>query len=265
MATNRSGDFRDWDIEAEASYSGTDASGFPFYLWRESADNRLFLGRPRYCCITPISGVLHFSFFNPSANVRSTGGARAFWMVTAIVAALITVFSIWDLSTREQLPYAMDERPPPFFMMLAILLYSPFMGLLVAAPWFVIITVSRWVNGRFEGDGKIVHMPLVQLDGFQVITARDAGAMVDGKPAQTGHGLSAVFGGSQLILTGNAWNYRSISDKHRDLTQAFRLPRDEMLRVWVEAQKPAGVAPQSVAPATAAASFSGSGVPDTLD
>ena len=59
MASNQSDDFRDWDIEVEDSASGRDHEwGFPFYLWRESADNRLYLGRPRYCRITPINGEL---------------------------------------------------------------------------------------------------------------------------------------------------------------------------------------------------------------
>ena len=35
MGTQRSEDFRDWDIEVETSYSGFDQLGFPFYIWRE--------------------------------------------------------------------------------------------------------------------------------------------------------------------------------------------------------------------------------------
>ena len=41
MGTQRSEDFRDWDIEVGVNYSGLDQLGLPFCIWREKADNRL--------------------------------------------------------------------------------------------------------------------------------------------------------------------------------------------------------------------------------
>ena len=92
MASNKSEDFRDWDLEVEAHASGLDHEWhYPFYLWRESADNRLHLGRPRYCCITPIGDELQFSFFDPTKDVKPTGAMKAGLIVAGIVAALMIV------------------------------------------------------------------------------------------------------------------------------------------------------------------------------
>ena len=71
MGTQRSEDFRDWDIEVGVNYSGWDQLGLPFCIWREKADNRLMLSRPRYCCVTLKDARLYFNFFNPSEDVRS--------------------------------------------------------------------------------------------------------------------------------------------------------------------------------------------------
>ena len=241
MASNQSGDFRDWDLEVEDSASGLDHDRrFPFYLWRESADNRLYLGRPRYCCITPLDGELQFSFFDPTKDIKPTGAMKAGLITVGIVAALMIVNGLHELATRTPLPYTMDRRAPPFFILLGILFVPPMIGGLVAGPLYAFHTIKRWMNGRFAGDGRLVHMPLSLLSGFQVLSARDAGVKFDNKPADTGHGLAAVFeDGSQLILTGNAWNYESITNKHRALSQAFRVPRDKMLADWAEARKAA--------------------------
>ncbi len=241
MTSNQSKDFRDWDLEVEDHASGLDHEWhYPFYLWRESADNRLYLGRPRYCCITPIGSELYFSFFDPTKDVKPTGAMKAGLITAGVVAALMIFNGLYELATRTPLPYSMDRRAPPFFILLGILFVPPLIGGMVAGPVYAYQTIKRWMNGRFEGDGRLVPMPLRQLDGFQVLSARDAGVKFDNKPADTGHGLAAVFeDGSQLILTGNAWNYESITRKHRDLTQAFRMPRDKILADWVEAGKKA--------------------------
>ena len=89
MAAARSSDFRDWDIEPETSVAGTDANGFPFYVWRESADNRLTFARPRYCCITPHDGELYFTFFNPSENIKRAGGLATFMVVSGLASLII--------------------------------------------------------------------------------------------------------------------------------------------------------------------------------
>ena len=46
--TKPSKEFRDWDIEPETSVGGVDATGHLLYDWREAADSRLMLSRPRY-------------------------------------------------------------------------------------------------------------------------------------------------------------------------------------------------------------------------
>ena len=74
--------------------------------------------------------------------------------------------------------------------------------------WYVAVTFYRWINGRFKGEGRIDVVPLNMLEGFQVINAGDAGAEINGKRATIGHGLTASLAdGSQIILTGDAWNY----------------------------------------------------------
>ena len=259
MAGQSSADFRDWDIEAETSIEGRDAAGRPFYLYRESADDRLKLGRPRYCCITPINGVLNFSFFDPSANVRPTGAANAA-AVAAVLTALAIFVSEW-MTERSPRPYHFDTSAPPFMVLVGAFLAGSFAAGLVGVPWYAAVTLVRWSTGRFKDDGHVTHLPLASLDGFQMLNAGDAGAFVDGKRATSGHGLSAVFDdGTQVILTGNAWDYRSITQQHRNMTLAFRGRRDEMLMAWAELQKPkAPIKDTDPSPS------SSSGVPLTLD
>ena len=92
MGTQRSEDFRDWDIEVGINYSGFDQLGFPFCIWREKADSRLSLSRPRYCCVTLKDAKLYFNFFNPSEDVRSTGTTAVF----GIAAGLMAIATVWD-------------------------------------------------------------------------------------------------------------------------------------------------------------------------
>jgi hypothetical protein len=76
MSGQKRSDFRDWDIPPETSLDGVDNNGMPFYLWRESADNRVTLSRPRFCCITCSNDELDFAFFDPRGHVRPTGAAK---------------------------------------------------------------------------------------------------------------------------------------------------------------------------------------------
>ena len=234
MGTQRSEDFRDWDIEVETSYSGFDQLGFPFYIWREKADSRLSLGRPRYCCVTLKDAKLYFNFFNPSENVRSTGATTAF----AIVAGLVTITMLtlgWIEGQNARGPYVSDTSAPPFLILVGTFFYATFLGSLASGIWYAAVTVFRWVNGRFKGEGQTHVMPLNLLEGFQVINAGDAGAVIDGKRATVGHGLTAAFAdGSQIIMTGNAWNYASIADQHRIMTTIFCTRRAEYAARWDE-------------------------------
>ena len=235
MWTQRSEDFRDWNIEPETSHSGCDELGLPYYIWRESADNRLTLGRPRYCCVTLKDARLYFNFFNPSGDVRSTGATA----VAVIAGGLVATATVWTGWTAREaargLDYIHNTSLPPFLIAVAALLSAIFAGMLSGVLWYAVVTLYRWVNGRFKGDGRMDVMPLNLLEGFQVINATDAGAVINGKRATVGHGLTAAFAdGSQIILTGNAWNYASIADQHRIMTTIFCTRRAEYAARWDE-------------------------------
>lgn len=113
----------------------------------------------------------------------------------------------------------------------------------------VIGTLVRWFVGRFPGEGLLDGKPLRLLSGFDKIPAAETGARINGKEATTGHGLTAVFDdGSVIILTGSPWDYPSIVAKHRDLTNMFRIPRDEILAAWAERTKKSEPTAKPVSP-----------------
>jgi len=254
-------DYWNWDIEAETSYGGTAPNGYPFLVWRESADNRLGLSRPRYCCITEQEDGLFFTFFNPSGNIRATGGLAVFCGVAVLVA--IAMFATYLLESRPALPYHLDMTPPPFVVLVGTVLAAAMLGAVTSGAWYVLITLLRWHRGRFEGDGHRYMMPLRSLLSFNEVHAGEAGAQVSGERAKTGHALTAAFeNGSMWILTGNAWNYPSIVAKHANLTNAFREPRDKYLAEWETRRKEAArkgeTAPLAQHPRSA------QGIPDRL-
>jgi len=231
-------DFWNWNIEAQTSYSGIAPNGYPYYLWRESADNRLGLSRPRYCCITDREEGLFFTFFNPSENIRPTGG----WAVFCGVAALVTIALLgsWWFDKTPRLPYHLDMTPPPFVVLVGTVLAASMMGAIIGGAWYVFMTLLRWTRDRFEGDGHLYTMPLRSLANFNMVHASEIGAQINGEKAKTGHGLTAAFDdGAMIILTGNAWNYPSIVAKHSNLTNAFREPRDKYLVEWEAMRKKA--------------------------
>lgn len=249
-------DFRDWDIEPETSFGDVDANGLPFYVWRENADNRLTFARPRYCCIVERDRELYFAFFNPSENVKSTRAMMTFAVVAGLVA-LKVIGTAW-LDDRPPLPYHLDESDPPLLVLLNAVFKGSVLGGLAAGACYSITTFYRWVHGRFPGEGQLHTKPLRALTGFNMVQAAEAGAMINGSPAKVGRGLTAAFeDGTIMILTGNAWNYPSIAGMHRDLTNAFRVPRDDILQKWTALQK-SDPPPLTPRPAKNV------GVPDTL-
>ena len=178
MVPQKFEDFRDRDIEPETSLGGGDAHGYPFYLWRESADNRLTLGRPRYCCITETPDDLYFTFFNPSVDIRPTGAARVFgWGIT--ISAIIMLFLAWR-GNGSTGPYVSNTSAPPFMTVVGTFLFATTFGGIASGSWFAIVTLRRWMADRFKGDGRVEMKPLRCLDGFQVISAHEAGAMKNG-------------------------------------------------------------------------------------
>lgn len=161
MATNSSNDFRDWDIDVETRYSGYDELGFPFYLWRESADNRLTLSRPRYCCVMPIKDVLYFVFFDPSKDIKSTGATNALCAVAGLVTIAMLTLG-WFERQNARGPYVSDMSTPPFLILVSTFFYALFLSCVVGGIWYACVTVYRWINGRFKNDGRVVMMPLYQ-------------------------------------------------------------------------------------------------------
>jgi len=234
MGKQRSEDFRDWDIEVCTSYSGFDQVGFPFYIWREKADSRLSLGRPRYCCVTLKDAKLYFNFFNPSENARSTGATTAFVIAAGLVTIAMLALS-WIDAQKPHVAYVYDTHAPPFLIFVATCMYAMFAGLISSSMWYVAVTLYRWINGRFKDDGRIIDVPLNMLEGFQVIGAGDAGAQINGKRATIGHGLTASLAdGTQIILTGDAVDYESIAEMHRIMTTLFCTRRAEYAARWDE-------------------------------
>lgn len=241
-------DFRNWDLPPETSFGGREANGYPFLIWRESADNRAGLSRPRYCCLTEQDGDLNFTFFDPSLDVRPTGALVACGVVVALVV-IAALTSYW-LTPRPYIPYAFDERPPPFLIFLSTAFSASMLAGLVGGGWFTLVTLVRWYRNRFEGDGRISSKPLQLLVGFTDLNAGEMGARINSEVATTGHGLIATFSdGAVMYLTKNAWDYPSIVERHRQLTNAFRMPKDDLVRKWDERQKrrPSDAATSSVA------------------
>lgn len=241
MTAQRSDDFRDWDFEVGNSYSSSDQLGLPFYIWREAGDNRCGLARPRYCCATigsyPYTGLepwtLYFTFFNPSVNVRPTGAGKVFGIVAAVV--VLACFIITSFGDRPRGPYAVGS--PIGLVIVAAFLYSMFLAPLVSGIWYAAVTVYRWRNGRFKDEGQLEHVPLDRLQGFQVISAGEMGA-VSGQQGASLHGLTAVFAdGSQIILRGSPLDYESIAEQHKVMTELFITRQPEYAATWAERAK----------------------------
>jgi hypothetical protein len=260
-------DFRNWDLEREEHVLGLDADNYPYYLWRESADDRLGLSRPRYCQLRPVGGELYFVFRNPSEDVRPSGGMAVFCIVaTAIASTILGAYLLTSWSA------ALHLKPPLLGMIFTAALMGSVIGAIIGFVWHVLRTLWRWYTDHFSGDGRVHTRPLRLLSGFNMEHAGEVGATINGERAKTGHGLTAVFeDGSMFILTGNAWDYESIVAMHRDLTTLFRLHRDAIVANWDAAQKEqaevkrrsAPTSQQGPAVAQAVPAAQG-GVPDSL-
>ena len=245
-------DFWNWDIESETSVSGISGNGYPFFLWRESADNRIGLSRPRYCCLLKEDDELHLAFFNPSEDVKPTGG----WVVGGMIGALVAIAMVTGLWVETPPPAAFisNQNPPAFLRFLSYVVASSLAGIVSGSVWHFCTILFRWYRNRFAQDGRLFVQPLRNLSGFDLVAASDLGAKVNGEPAKIGRGLTAVFtDGTMWSLTANAWEYPSIVRYHAALTNAFRVPRDHMLaELEAEKKRVARTASQPTAPATTA-------------
>lgn len=249
-------EFRTWNLDAETSHTGTAANGFPFYLWRESADNRIGVSRPRYCTVSEIDNDLFFEFFNPAAEQKPTGAMMVFILVGGAFAllSLVSYFVFGDQFRASTAPF---HTPPVLAVMGAAFGGSVFGGI-SACVWYVSSLALRWQRNRFEGDARLLRMPWSMLESFTELSARDAGAKGNGDKPPTGHGLAAVFtDGSIMILTSNSWERTSIMGTHRELTSLFIAPRDAAIRGFKDRLKRAART-ESAAPAGK------EGVPDKL-
>lgn len=233
MTAAQTGDFRDWLLEVETSASGHDANGLPYFVWRESADNRLGLGRPRYCCVSVIDNELSFTFFDPSGDWRPTYAGEAFKVGAALVVAALSV--LWWLEPRDPAPYHANMSAPPFAILVAMFLYSMFLGGLAMTIAYVVMTFVYWLRDGFKGDGRITHVPWRSLQSFVMMNAADTPAGAQEKLPRSSYGLGAAFDdGGQLVLTANAWNHQTMASYHRQLTALFITGRAEHLRRWAK-------------------------------
>lgn len=222
------GDFRRWQFAAEQSFQGLDAGRFPFFVWRESADDRLGFSRPRYCCVVEGDDDLLFQFFNPSKNVRSTGALGLAYLTGGGIM-------VWSLVNALFIGKPGDA----FAGAIAGFLLAGFAAPLLGGVCYAAVTMWRWANGRFEGDGRLYSIPWRHLDGFQVVSAEDTGAERTERSPRGGFGLYATFGNKApgIPLTANFWNQESIAEKHRLLTVEFIEKRGTLLRGWDEERK----------------------------
>lgn len=259
MFKKPSTDFRTWNIEEETRDGGRDAQGLPYYIWRESADNRLSLSRPRYCCVSEMDGELHFVFFDPSKDIRPSWAPLVFMAV----AGAVCLAGLWEAHFGElppPRPYHMDMSPPPFLKFLGISWMALSLGGIAFAIWYVVGTLGRWLRGRFAGDGRITQVPWRSLQAFNVMNAADTAAGELEKIPRSSYGLGAVFDdGSQVALTANPWNFESIAKRHGEMTTMFITTRAEVMRRWAEARAAADAGKRGHQPPA-----SNQGVPDQL-
>jgi hypothetical protein len=259
MFRKPSSDFRTWNMEEETRDGGRDAQGLPYYVWREGADNRLSLSRPRYCCVSEINGELYFEFFDPSKDVRPSWAPFVFMAVIAAVC----LARLWDATygpVPPPRPYHLDESPPPFLNFLGTCFLALSLGGIVSGAWYVVGTLARWLRGRFAGDGRITQVPWRSLQGFNVMNAADTSAGELEKIPRSSYGLGAVFDdGTHVALTANPWNYESIARRHGEMTSMFITTRADVMRRWAEARAAADAGKRGHLPATA-----DQGVPNQL-
>lgn len=222
------GDFRTWDIARESSLSGKTPEGFPLYLWRESADDRLGLARSRYCCVVRDGDELMFQFYDPVGARGATsslavallaGGAAAAW-------TLVDYFVLGHTVTAGTAPHT----TPPFLIILNAAWRGAIFAAIAGGTWYLVSTLLRWVVNRFEADGRLHTQPWRTLQGFRTLNAGDAGAMTNGVAAKGGYGIAAVFSDSpEIVLTGNAWDYKSSAGRHDAMTRLFVDTRHDAL------------------------------------
>ena len=225
-------DIRSLDLDVEASRHGFDDYGMPYYVWRESADNRMGLSRPRYCCISAVGDELMFTFFNPSEDIKSNGSEKAFVGVCAAMAVLFVVSMIAGRYQSATGPG--DHGVPPLMALISFTGTALILGGLTFWVWNSIATILSWRRDRFQGDGRLYSVPWRHLEAFQVVTPEETGVKREKDVPKTGHGMLATFGNaaSPMALTANVWNYRSIIDQHREKTLLFVDGRDEKLAEW---------------------------------
>lgn len=216
----------------ESRDGGYDDQGFPYYIWRESADNRLSLSRPRYCCVAELNGELTFQFFDPSKDLRPSLALFGIMAVGAVVVAA----KLWEATygpLPPPRPYHLDESNPPFLNFIGTIFLASSMGGIVAVCWYVVGTLARWLRGRFPGDGRLTVVPWSSLLAFNVMNAADTAAGNLEKVPHASYGLGAAFdNGFQVALTANPWNYELIATRHAEMTAMFIANRAHIMRRW---------------------------------
>jgi hypothetical protein len=135
---------------------------------------------------------------------------------------------------------------------IGVLVIGTMLGMMIGIAWWVVVLSLRWATDRFEDDGKRTVVPLSELLGFNVVSAADTGATVNGKPARSGYGLEAVLvKDGSIVLTHNAWTRDALVHQHSRFNELFlegetvRSLREAAARREREKMRPQASAAQS--------------------
>lgn len=258
-------DIRTWDFETETSHAGIGGNGYPYFIWRERADNRLGLSRPRFCTIIDDDTQLLFGFYNPVASSKpQRWPLLGVLLAIAIAVGMLAIDAIgpWLFGRG---PFFSDPRAHALVHLATVGVLASLSATAFTSLAYIVITLARWYRTRFEADGQLITMPLSELSGFQASPAERLLAKGPREAVKTAEGLTAVFyDGTVWILTSNAWEPRTVGEYHKHLTNAFRTPRDQWLSAFDAKRK--GHRPGLQADPVDAPSHGASeaGVPDKL-
>ncbi len=222
-------DISTWDLPVETSHSGTLPNGYPYFIWREGADNRLGLSRPRHCGIVVHGDQLLFGFYDPVATIRRGQWPRFGVLLATLIAVIMLIDFVALPAVLGRAPYLSHPNTPFLGELVYIAVASAVSAFALTSAAYIIVTLARWRLNRFATDGWFETRPLRELTGFDMPPAGNLRVEDDnGSAPANSFGLTAVFDdGHMWVLTANAWNYQTAARYHAILTAAFRDTRDK--------------------------------------
>jgi hypothetical protein len=244
----RATDITTWDLPVDSSKSGTAPNGYPYFMWREAADNRLGLSRPRFCAIMEDGDRLLFCFYNPVGNVEQGLWPKLAGLCAILIASILLIDYTAVPALFGRAPFLSFPEQMFFLEVIYIAFVTAFLTLVLMSATYIGVTLVRWSSNRFASDGWFETRPLSDLLGFDMPPAanlRVSGGNDNAPP--NSFGLTAVFEGGHIwALTANAWNYTSAARYHAMLTAAFRDNRDKFTSEFqAKLKRAATVAPAS--------------------